>query len=329
MATPRPPGGQGTATPRARIGVDLSELRAAPAAARRYAQETAREIETAFGRAQREQAAADRQRIAELRAALTQRRVAVRAAAREELETQRQAQREQQALERQRLAELRAALTQRRVAVRAALRAELEERRRAAAEQRALAQQQAAAERQILAQQQARRGQIAAFAGAALGGPVGALAGAALGGAAVPAAIGLAVAQAGRFAVEADTLATAYRRQEVAARNLAGSQAQLNRLMAAYAEATGGAINRAQSLADVTRLQAVGFADSAEELTRFTVASRGAAIAMGQSQDYILSQVQLAIANQSLMRLDQIGLGVEEVTERIDELRAANAETGS
>jgi hypothetical protein len=128
-----------------------------------------------------------------------------------------------------------------------------------------------------------------------------------------------------RFATSAEATATAYRRQSVAARDLAGSQAQLNELLTAYQQATGGAIGKAQALADVTRLQAVGFADSAKELNEFARAARGISIATGQSQDYVISQLQLAIANQSTMRLDQLGLGVSEVTKRVDELRSANS----
>lgn len=133
-----------------------------------------------------------------------------------------------------------------------------------------------------------------------------------------------AVTQMGRYVVEADKIATAYDRQSVAARNLAGGQEQLNSLLRAYDQATGGAVDKASALAAVTRLQAVGFADDAQELERFARVARGVSVAMGSSQDYIVSQLQLAIANQSTMRLDQLGLGVTEVKQRIVELKAAN-----
>jgi len=134
---------------------------------------------------------------------------------------------------------------------------------------------------------------------------------------------GLAV-QLGRMALQADTMATAYRRQGVAALSLAGSQTKLNALLAEYQETTGNVIDKAQALGDVTRLQAIGFADTTKELEEFVTASRGISLAMGSSQDYIIGQLQLAIANQSTMRLDQLGLGVGEVKRRIDELKAAN-----
>jgi hypothetical protein len=132
------------------------------------------------------------------------------------------------------------------------------------------------------------------------------------------------LAQLGRMAVDASAVATAYRRQQVAALELAGSQTKLNQLLDAYQRATGGAIDRATALADVTRLQAIGFADTAAELERFVRAARGISIATGQQQDYVISQLQLAIANQSTLRLDQLGLGVAEVKKRVAELKAEN-----
>lgn len=136
--------------------------------------------------------------------------------------------------------------------------------------------------------------------------------------------VGLGAAGIARFAVQSDALATAFRRQEVAARSLAGSQERLNELLETYDRVTGGTIDKATALADVTRLQAIGFADTAAELERFATAARGISLALGSSQDFIIGQLQLAIANQSTLRLDQLGLGVSEVKQRIDQLKASN-----
>jgi len=119
--------------------------------------------------------------------------------------------------------------------------------------------------------------------------------------------------QFAQFAIQADATATAYRRQSIAAVELAGSQGKLNDLLDEYAAVTGNQIDKAQSLADVTKLQAIGFADTTAELNEFVSSARGASLALGKSQEYIIGQLQLAIANQSKLRLDQIGLGVEEV----------------
>lgn len=133
------------------------------------------------------------------------------------------------------------------------------------------------------------------------------------------------VVQLARFAIATDELATSYARQSVAARSLAGSQAELNKLLEAYDVASGGAIDKATALANVTRLQAIGFADTAEELDQFVRAVRGISIATGQTQEYVSQQLTLAIANQSEMRLDQVGIGVSELKQKVAELRSENS----
>jgi hypothetical protein len=131
-------------------------------------------------------------------------------------------------------------------------------------------------------------------------------------------------AQAAASGVELAGVATQLRRVNLAALEMAGSQEKLNELMDAYMRVTGGMATRGQALADLSRLQAVGFADTAEELERFLTAARGASIATGQNIDYIIGQLQLTIANMSTMRLDQLGLGVSEIKDRVDALRASN-----
>jgi len=129
------------------------------------------------------------------------------------------------------------------------------------------------------------------------------------------------VRQLGDMVIASSDLATSYRRQQVAAVSLAGSQEKLNVLMQTYHEVTKNTVSDVKALADVTKLQATGFADSAAELTSFVNVARGISIAMGVDTEYVTGQLQLAIANQSFMRLDQIGLGVEEVKNRIKELK--------
>lgn len=136
--------------------------------------------------------------------------------------------------------------------------------------------------------------------------------------------VGAAI-NAGRVVIESTQLATAYDRQEVAARNLAGTQEDLNELLDAYTESSGGAVDKATELSNVTRLLATGFANSSEDVEKFVKATRGASIALGKPQDYIIQETQLAISNTSLKRLDQIGLGITEVKDRTKELQEANA----
>lgn len=137
--------------------------------------------------------------------------------------------------------------------------------------------------------------------------------------------VAVGVQQFARFAVEADAVATSFRRQSVAARELAGSQSQVNQLLEVYNQATGNVIGKAQALSDVTRLLAVGFADSTEELDSFVRAVRGISIATGRPQEFVVTQLQLELLNQTGLRLDQIGLGMEEVRSKARELQAANS----
>jgi hypothetical protein len=153
--------------------------------------------------------------------------------------------------------------------------------------------------------------------GSALGGVQGLLGASVLG-----VGVGAAAMQGFQFLSQADQVSTAYRRQSIAARELAGSQEQVNSLLHAYIAASGGAVDKATALAQVTKLETLGFADSAQEVTRFTRGARGASLATGRDADYVISQAQLAIANQSTMRLDQLGIGVGEFQQKLAQLSA-------
>lgn len=133
------------------------------------------------------------------------------------------------------------------------------------------------------------------------------------------------VKQIAEAAISVTQLATAYNRQMIAARSLAGSQEELNRLLSVYQEASGGAVDKATALANVTKLQAVGFADNAQELQKFTTVIRGISIAMGQSQDYVTQNLILELFSQRGARLDQLGLEYDKVKQRADQLAAADA----
>lgn len=156
--------------------------------------------------------------------------------------------------------------------------------------------------------------------GAGGGGVGGSLLGGLLGGIGVGVG-GYALANIGQGLVDASKQATAYERQTVAARNLAGGQKQLNDLLDEYQKESGGAISKTDSLAAVTRLLSTGYAKSVKDLGTFTRATRGASIALGRPQEQVTQDVQLAISNTSVKRLDQIGLGIKEVNDRVTLLR--------
>lgn len=130
--------------------------------------------------------------------------------------------------------------------------------------------------------------------------------------------------QLGRAAVASAQLATAYNRQSVAARGLAGSQARLNELLDAYGKATGGVMDDATTLANVLQLQAVGFGKTADQLERFARAARGISIATGREQGSTNQQLLFEMANQTGFRLDQLGLSIEAVKARAEQLQAAD-----
>lgn len=289
MATARPPGGAG-GTPTARLGIDLSQFQRAPTIAREAARATEREISNAFKSLRAEQKLAQTQANTTL-AAIRAQQAQITATTKAESA--------------QRVAAARAEGAVQAQTARAAAATTIEEQRRITATHRAEIRAREAEERRT------RRTPAPGGSGF-LGGVVG--------GIAVNAVIG-GVERAGRFALESEATATAYRRQSVAARELAGSQGELNLLLRTYSEATGGAVDKATALSKVTRLVTVGFADTSEELRRIATIARGAAIALGESQDYILSEMQLASANQSKRRLDQIGVSVEEFDARMEELR--------
>lgn len=137
--------------------------------------------------------------------------------------------------------------------------------------------------------------------------------------------VGTSVRQFLQFAVAADEMATSFRRQSVAAKSLAGSQAQLNNLITTYERVTGGAVSQVEALSAVTNLLSVGFADSADELERFATAIRGISIARGKSQDFVTQNLILELFSQRGQRLDQLGLEYEKVRAAAEKLRAEDS----
>lgn len=314
MATSRPP--SGGSTPVARLGFDFSALRAAPGVAREAGRATARELQNAFKIVQNEQRitlAQAQQAVAAVRAQQTQ----ITSIARAESS--------------QRISAARAEAAERSQQARALASAQIEAERRLTAQFRSeLRTREQAARAAQRATSMGGGSFLRGAAGAALGsmgGPVGAIAGSLAGGgtAGVATAVGVGLVQAGRSAVEADATATAYRRQREAAGNLAGSQDRLNSLMETYNRATGGAVDKATALADVTNLMAQRFADSSQQLDTFLRGVRGASVATGRPQEFIIERAQFEMLNQTGQRLNEIGLSMAEVRQRADELRASNA----
>lgn len=305
MANARPPsGGQASDTPQVTLGYDFSQLRNAPNVARDIARATTREMSAVFKAAQAEQRVLleqERQRTATMRAE-SQTRVQQGRAESVALQQQARAQAQAQIQEERRKT---VALAEEQKRQTTAFKAELNERARAARANASLGQN------------------VATFTGAAFGGPIGGLVGAVAGGSPYLAA-GLAVSQGARFAVDASQTAVAYRRQREAAISLAGSQARLNSLIATYRDAAGGAVARTTALASVSELLAQKLVRTNSDLREFVEGVRGASIATGKDNEFIITRLQLELLNQTGLRLNEIGLGMAEVRQRTQELVAAN-----
>jgi hypothetical protein len=133
--------------------------------------------------------------------------------------------------------------------------------------------------------------------------------------------------QLGKMAIAASEVATAYNRQQVAASSLAGSQDALNKLLAAYDQATGGAVDKAQELANVTRDISLGFGSNTTELEQFARAARGISLAGfgGGDQAAVENQLQTAILTGRSQALRELGLNMADVKSRAAELQQADA----
>lgn len=301
-------GGANYGAAHARIDLDLSSLTGAAQVARASGDVTAKALEQMFQTVQNEQKLA-LQQAQQATAAVRAQQAQITATARAE------------SAERIAAARSEASVVQQQARAETATIIEEQRRQTAQFKQELKDRNQAQRQSQVSAGAFARG--AASFVGAAVGGPIGGLVGAATMGNPELAA-GLVVNQVASSAVQASQVAVAYNRQEIAARSLAGGQGKLNDLMVAYDRATGGAVDKATELAKVTALEATGFAKNAKDLQEFATGVRGAALAMGKTQDEITQETQLAIVNQSKRRLDQIGLGVDEVTQRINELTKAD-----
>jgi hypothetical protein len=155
------------------------------------------------------------------------------------------------------------------------------------------------------------------------GGGLGAVAGAAVGGLAGGALVqgvsAVTNAIIGGIAA-ADELSNAYLRQNLAGKTLAGTQEELNELLEVYDKATGEALSKSKQMAGVVRLQAVGFADSKQELEQFAKAIRGISLSIGEPADYVTQNLILELFSQRGQRLDQLGLQYDDVRRRQEEL---------
>jgi hypothetical protein len=120
--------------------------------------------------------------------------------------------------------------------------------------------------------------------------------------------------------MQLNELATVNRRASASFATLAGSTEKANAMIDAYIQGTGGATDRVTATTQAMRLFNIGMADTSEEMRTFTTLTRGMSQALGRDTDYIQEQFSLALANQSLLRFDQLGLSIERHQELVEEL---------
>ena len=105
---------------------------------------------------------------------------------------------------------------------------------------------------------------------------------------------------------------------------MTGGTAQAASMLEALREATRGAKSDMELMEGAANLLALGLADDAESLGSIVKNVE----ALGSRFGGTMQIFQLMMSNQSLMRIDSFGIGVEEATKRIDEFKDAgmNAE---
>lgn len=107
---------------------------------------------------------------------------------------------------------------------------------------------------------------------------------------------------------------------------LSGGAEEAQKRLDAIVRASGGAIDALSATGIATQVSALGLAKTAEGFGRITTAARAVAFVSPVINDIgsAVSELGLASANLSFRRLDQLGLSVSEVKQRIAELRLEN-----
>lgn len=143
---------------------------------------------------------------------------------------------------------------------------------------------------------------------------------AALGGAA-------AAVQLGRFALDMAQLNVQAERSAFAFEHFSGGADQAAANLRAVQRASGGMLTtfEAQNIAVTAMTQ--GLASNSQELERITKIARGivAVSPIINDLESAFSQLGLTIANQSMMRLDQLGTSASELKPKIEALKEANS----
>lgn len=121
---------------------------------------------------------------------------------------------------------------------------------------------------------------------------------------------------------EIDRLATANRRATASFNTLAGGADEANAMIVAFQQGSGNTADRMTATTEAMRLFNIGMAQSAEQMRAFVMLSRGMSQALGKPVEYIQEQFSLALANQSELRFDQLGLSLVRHKELMKQISA-------
>jgi len=121
---------------------------------------------------------------------------------------------------------------------------------------------------------------------------------------------------------------TKIRRARVATVELAGSSQKAAVAVGSIRSAAGGTVDRLGAMQIANQAMALGLASSGKEFERLVVAARGVALVSPVIHDVqsAITELALASANMSYRRLDQLGLSVTEVKERMEQLKKTHGE---
>lgn len=135
--------------------------------------------------------------------------------------------------------------------------------------------------------------------------------------------VGAAV-KLGQMVYELGELGAQAERTEGTFARIAGGADNAAQMLDALKVATMGTKGEAELMAGATNLMALGMGDTAEELGAIMRNVEGLGARFGGN----MQTFQLMMSNDSLMRIDSFGIGVEEATKRIEEYKAAGMEAG-
>jgi len=128
----------------------------------------------------------------------------------------------------------------------------------------------------------------------------------------------------GQMAVELGTLGAEAQRTEASFTGVAGGAEKATAMLDALKVATNGTKSEVELMSGATTIMALGLGKTADEIGTIMRNVEGLGARFGGN----MQTFQLMMSNDSLMRIDSFGIGVEEATKRIEEYKKAGMDAG-